>query len=96
MKKLMCLGGPLDGQFVNAPNVSDVVIVPLMNKLVWMRPAHLDCPGALPDAVVPMEEGVYQRRELMFQGDGYKTRVEVMAYFGRAAQDRPNKWRFYR
>lgn len=85
---LMCVGGPYHGQRYSVPRGSRSLII-ATNEPTWIMDAHHQFD---PSAVVPFERAVYKLETLRHEMGETTVQMKVLAYYGRAAQDRPENW----
>ena len=91
MKRFLCVGGPLDGEWRDLHPYQNSFLEVAVPGTINLIPADFDSCGKdfPPNALTVRDCAVYKRIKIRFQQPGVDLHIEVLAYYGRDAQDRP-------
>ena len=86
--KYLCVGGPWDRKYVELQRGQQSLVLPssepLRFDIAWGK--------NVPDGAVTIDHHTYKVVTIGYAMPGFDATAKVLAYFGRAAQDRPENF----
>lgn len=89
-RPLVCIGGPWHGQVRTIPRDARSVLVLTSTAPAFIFDASVHDPGFnTPPSAATVETAVYKVERIEIEANGLSMKGDVLAYYGRDAQDRP-------